>query len=362
MIKLKDQVPALMVFFLIVSSQVGVGVLGFQSVINKYAGHDAWISVIVAGLAFHVTIWIMFKILHNNEPGEIVAIHKFTYGKWLGAFFSIIFSVYLLLLSITVLRTYIEIIQVWVFPQIQVWALLFLLIPLFYYIISGEFRIVVGVCFFGVLYPSFLIFTLLYPLKYAHITYILPVFDHSFTEIMQSSSLAVLSFLGVSSLLVFYPFIRESRKSQKFAHIGNLATTLLYVFICVVTYIYYNQNELQNTIWATLGMWKIIEMPFLARFEYFGIATLFFSILPNIVLFLWASTRTLHNVAGISHKKIATILLVIMYVACVIPAGRIVIDQLSDIVSKFGLLFLFGYIPVLFLINFVRRKVTNNAS
>ncbi len=362
MIKVKDQVPALMVFFLIVSSQVGVGVLGFQSVINKYAGHDAWLSVIVAGLALHVIIWIMYKILYNNESGEIVAIHKFTYGKWLGAFLSTIFSVYLLLLSVIVLRTYIEIIQVWIFPHVQVWALLFLLIPLFYYIISGEFRIVVGVCFFGVVYPSFLIFTLIYPLKYSHMTYILPILDHSFTEIMQSSSLAILSFLGVGCLLVFYPFIRESRQSQKFAHIGNLSTTLLYVFICFVTYVYYNQSELQNTIWATLGMWKIIEMPFLARFEYFGIATLFFSILPNIVLFLWASTRTLHNVAGISQKKIAAILLVIVFVACVIPAGRMVINQLSDIVGNFGLLFLFGYIPVLFLINFIRRKVTKNVS
>ncbi|SDQ66747.1 GerAB/ArcD/ProY family transporter [Virgibacillus salinus] len=362
MVKVNDQVPALMVFFLISAAQTGVGVLGFQSVINKYAGHDAWISVIVAGLGFNIIIWIMYRILQNNDGAEIVSIHKFTYGKWLGGILSFIFSMYLILTSVVVLRTYIEIIQVWMFPYVKVWALLLLLIPLIYYIISGEFRIIVGVCFFGVLYPFFLIFTLFYPLKYSNLTNILPILDHSFTEILQSSSLAIFSFMGVSTLLVFYPFIRESRKSQKFAHIGNIYTTFLYVFICLVSYIYYNQSELQNILWATLGLWKIIEMPFLARFEYVGIATLFFSILPNVALYLWASTRSLHNLFGISHKKTAVFLLVIVYIACIITGGREFISFINNMTGKIGGILLFGYIPILFLINLIRRKVKRNAS
>ncbi|MGP4108768.1 GerAB/ArcD/ProY family transporter [Virgibacillus sp. L01] len=362
MIKVKDQVPPLMVFFLISAAQIGVGVLGFQSVINKYAGHDAWISIIIAGLAFSIIIWIMYKMLQSNETGEIVSVHKITYGKWLGGFLSFLFSMYLLFLSVVVLRTYIEIIQVWMFPHVKVWALLLLLLPLVYYIISGEFRIVVGVCFFGVIYPFFLIFTLFYPLKYSHLTNILPILDHSLTEILQSSALAILSFMGISTLLVFYPFIRESRQSQKFAQIGNLYTILLYVFVCLVSYVYYNQNELENTIWATLGLWKIIEMPFLARFEYVGIATLFFSILPNVALYLWASTRTLHNLFGISHKKTAVFLLVIVYIACVIIAGREFIASINDVSGKIGAMFLFGYIPALFFINFIVRRVKKSAS
>lgn len=362
MIKLEDKVPAFMVFFLITASQVGVGVLGFQSVINKYAGHDAWISVIVAGLGINVIIFIMYKILNNNEEKEIVEIHRFTYGKWIGAFFSILFSLYLLLTAIVVMRTYIEVIQVWMFPHIKIWGLLLLILPLIYYAISSEFRIVVGVCFLGVVYPFFLVFALLYPLKYSNITYILPILDHSVIEILQSSSLAFFSFLGFGTLLVFYPFIRDSKKSQKFAHYGNLYTTVLYVAICFVSYIYYNQNELENVIWATLGLWKIIELPILARFEYFGIATLFFAILPNIALYLWASTRTLHNLLKVSQKKIAVFLLVILYLACVISEGREAIKLLNDVLGKVGVVFLFVYIPLLFLINFIRRKVKKNAS
>ena len=37
-------------FLLLHSLQIGVGVLGYQRVIAQYAGYDAWISLIVAGV------------------------------------------------------------------------------------------------------------------------------------------------------------------------------------------------------------------------------------------------------------------------------------------------------------------------
>ncbi len=213
-----------------------------------------------------------------------------------------LFALYLVLMATVVLRTYVEVIQVWMFPHIDVWALLLLIIPLVYYTIAVEFRTVVGVCFLGVVYPSFLVLTLFFPIKYAEPANIMPVMDHSVVEIMQSSSLASLSFMGISALLVFYPFIRDAVKSQKFAHLANGSTMLVYLAICLVSYLYYNQMELENIIWATLELWKVIELPFMARFEYFGIATLFFSILPNVALFTWASARSLDRVFGAGHK------------------------------------------------------------
>ncbi|TRM12199.1 GerAB/ArcD/ProY family transporter [Lentibacillus cibarius] len=357
MISLKDKVSGSMVFFLITASQVGVGVLGFQSVINKYAEQDAWMSLIVAGGAVSVIIWIMYGMLSNNAEGDIAAIHEFTYGKWLGAFFTILFSAYLLLMALVVLRTYIEIIQVWMFPHVKVWALLLLIIPLIYYTTADKFRAVVGVCFLGVVYPLFLILSFLFPLRYARLTNILPVMDHSFMEIMQSSSIAILEFMGLAVLLVFYPFIREAKQSQKFAHFGNLSTTALYLLICVISYLYYDQSEMENLIWGTLNLWKIIELPFMDRFEYFGIATLFFSILPNIALFVWASARSLNRVFGFAQAKMTGILLFILFIACLISGGRQGINFLNDITGTIGLWFLFAYIPVLFFINFIRRKV-----
>ncbi|GAA0440630.1 GerAB/ArcD/ProY family transporter [Lentibacillus halophilus] len=360
MIKLKDKVSAFFVFFLITSSQVGVGVLGFQRVIGQYAGHDAWIAVIIAGIAISVIIWIMYRLLSHHDIGDIVAIHRFTYGKWLGAIFTLLFTAYLMLMTAVVLRTYVEVIQVWMFPHIKIWALLLLILPLVYYTISSEFRTVVGVCFLGVVYPSLLLLTLFYPLKYATLTNIMPVMDHSVTELMQSSSLAVLEFIGFSALLVFYPYIRDAVKSQTYAHLGNGYSLLIYLMVSLVTYLYYNQTELREVIWPTLGLWKIIELPFFARFEYLGIATLFFAILPNLVLLVWASARTLDRTFNAGHKRMAILLLVILFVANIVLTDRMTIGVLNNVLGNIGLGFLFGYVPFLFVLNWIRRKGQKN--
>ncbi|RYG71519.1 spore gernimation protein GerB [Lentibacillus lipolyticus] len=362
MITLKDKVSSFFVFFLITAAQIGIGVLGFQRIISEYAGHDAWMSIIVAALAISGVIWLMYRMLGHHEEGDIIGIHRFTFGKWLGGLLSVLFAAYLVLLATVVLRTYVEIIQVWMFPHINVWALLLLILPLVYYIISVEFRTVVGVCFLGVVYPSFLLLTLFFPLKYAEPTNIMPVMDHSMIEIIQSSSLAILEFMGVSALLVFYPFIRDAAKSQKFAQLGNGATMLVYLAICIVSYLYYNQQELTDVIWATLGFWKIIELPFMARFEYFGISTLFFSILPNIALFTWASARTLDRTFHAGHKKMALLVITILFLVCVGMTDRMGVNIINDVAGKMGLVVLFVYVPLLFLLNVVRRKVKKNGS
>lgn len=357
MIKEKDQVPAHMVFFLITAAQVGVGMLGFQSIINKYAGYDAWISLLIAGIGVSVVIWIMYGMLDNSNQGDIIGIHRHAFGKWIGPVFTVMFAAYLLVMAIVVLRTYVEIIQVWMFPQVKVWALLLLLLPLIYYVIYSEFRVVVGVCFLGVIYPSFLSLALFFPLKYAEVSNMMPVFDHSLIEILQSSSLSIINFMGLSTLLVYYPFIKESSASQKFAHYGNGYTTIIYTIVCIVSYLYYNQQELEEIIWATLGLWKIIELPFLARFEYFGIATLFFSILPNVVLFMWASSRTLARQFNWPRKKLTVYLLAILYIVCVLFENRASIALLNDMTGKIGIWFMFVYIPLLFVLHFFHRKI-----
>jgi L-asparagine transporter-like permease len=100
--------------------QFGVGVLGFQRHVASYTEQDSWIAVLIGGVAVHLVIWMMYKML-NKEQGDIISIHETTFGKWIGGFFTFLFMIYLLTLGITVLRTFIEVLQVWMFPEMKTW-------------------------------------------------------------------------------------------------------------------------------------------------------------------------------------------------------------------------------------------------
>ncbi len=100
-----------------------------------------------------------------------------------------------------------------------------------------------------------------------------------------------LTYTGYETLLFFYPFIKDPQKSKKWAHLAVFTTTIIYTILTLITFSYFAEKQLQETIWPTLNMWKIVELPFVERFEYIGIANWNLIILPVVCIPLWIASR-----------------------------------------------------------------------
>ncbi|WP_268870704.1 GerAB/ArcD/ProY family transporter [Alkalihalobacillus hemicellulosilyticus] len=120
---IKEQylVSGFLAFFLIHSVQVGVGMLSFQRTIVKEAGYDGWFSILISGLAVHIIVACMYLLLKRSN-GDLMSIHQQIFGKWLGNILSFIAMVYFIGITITVLRSYIEVVQVWMFSDLPTWG------------------------------------------------------------------------------------------------------------------------------------------------------------------------------------------------------------------------------------------------
>jgi spore germination protein AB len=350
------QVSPFLVFFLVHSIQVGVGVLVYQRSIAKSAGYDAWISVILAGAMVHVIVWMMYKILEKGN-GDIISVHRNIFGKFIGDLFSILFILYFTMLAIIIVRTYIQIVQVWMFPDFKTWFFGLCILWLIYYIVSGGFRTVTGVCFLEVVLPFFLVFTFVFALEFVHPKNLLPIFDHSIKEIMISTKEMSLSVLGFEAILMFYPFIKNPEKSKKWAHYGVLISTLMYLFLALLTFMFYSEDQLQENIWPTLNIWKIVQMPFVERFEYIGIATWCLIILPNACLTIWAASRGAKLVFHMKQRNILIILLFICYISVIMIEDHQRMVQLTNWTSKIGFYLIFVYIPLLYFVTLIHHKV-----
>ena len=349
------QVSPFLVFYIITSVQVGVGVLGFQPFLID-AGHDGWISVIIAGLMIHGVIWILYKLIRNGR-GDLIDIHQQAYGKWLGNLLSIGVMFYFIITTITILRSYIEVVQVWIFPDLPTWSLVLPFIMLTFYVVMGGFRTVVGISFFSVILPAYLVLTFLFPLKFARWENLGPFFDVGIQPLFSASLKMTLSYVGFSILLVFHPYVKDGMNTQKWAQLGTLATTLLYLFIEIVSIAYYSPDQFKIVTWPTLGLWKIAELPFVERFEFIGISTWLLVILPNITILLWAASRIGKRVFGYKQKYFLVISLIIVFIGCIFFEKRENINQLKNNVSTIGKYYNFVYIPLLFIIHSISVKV-----
>ncbi|WP_233275754.1 GerAB/ArcD/ProY family transporter [Salibacterium aidingense] len=357
-VKVKEQfqVSPVMAFFLIHAMQVGIGVLGYQQVIAKVSGYDSWISILLAGIMVSILISIIYYLL-NHGRDDVIGIHKALFGRWAGDTLSFLFIIYLFILGIVVLRTYIEIVQVWVFEDLPTWVLTILAAYFLYYAVSGGFRAVTGLCVAGVFIPSVIFFILLMPLEYGKFLNLLPLFKTSFDKLMLGARESTLSFLGFELLLLFYPFLKEQRSSQKWAQIGHWTSVFVYVVLMIVTLAFFSEPQLKMTIWPTLTLFKIIEFPFVERFEYLGISIWMVIVAPNIAMTFWAASRGMKRLFPMKQRSAVIILTILTVVVTPLIEDRENIDTFNDIISKIGFWTVLVYIPFLCLCQFLAEKI-----
>ncbi|WP_057912081.1 GerAB/ArcD/ProY family transporter [Peribacillus muralis] len=355
------QISAFFVFFLMPGMQIGVGILGFEQVIAKEAGHDAWISVIISGLIINAFIWMCYKLLGRGpNTFDLVAIHQDLFGKWIGNTFNILFILYFIIISITIIRTYIEVIQVWMFPGINVLMLLTIILVLVYSFVTGGFRVLTGFSLIGLVIVAPLFLLIFFPLKHAHFGNLGPVLDHSFLEIMVACKKMTLNYVGFELLLIYYPFIKKRELSQKWAQFGVLFTMSIYLVSMIVSTAYYHQEQLKGLIWATLTFWKVVDLPFVERFEYVGITLWLFKVLPNICLGVWAASRTMKRVFGVKQKKMVVFILSVILVSGLLLDTHNEIYWFNTLVSRIGFFIIFLYIPFIFIWQSIVYKVRSH--
>lgn len=344
------------VFFIIISSQNGIGLLGFQNLIAKNAKHDGWIVVLFMGISLHIVLWFIYKILQGDNK-DIITIHNEFFGKLFGNIITIFISLYFFGVTITVFRTYLEIIQVWAFPSVSIWELGILMLIIIYYIVSGGFRVVTGICFLFALIPSILfLFSLYFPMKFSNINNILPIFNLSFIDFMKAFKESSSIFFGFETLLIYFPLLKNGHNSKKWANIALIFTTILLTSVALVSLTYFSIGQLVNSKWPTLEMTKIIELPFVERFEFIFIFSWLAVIIPTISLYLWSICRIYKKLFNIKPRITLINALALILVFTFIIDNYLKLDLLRNYVSQLGFNFVYLYIPFLFFIKVIRGR------
>lgn len=349
-------VPPQMAFFLVNAIVIGIGLLGFERYIVLDAGYDAWISILIGALWVHFIIWIIYQLLKDGE-GDITSIHQSIFGKFFGGFLNVLLSFYFLILCITVLRTFTELLQLWVFPQLNIWVFSTLFILLAYYFVAGGFRVVTGICLFSMVIGIPLLLLKFYPLQYSHVQNVFPIIDHTLPELLKAARTMSLSYIGFELILVYYPFFKRPSESLKWAQFGFLYAVFIYLGTAITSFIYYSENQISHVIWATITLWKIVELPFLARFEFIGIAIYVFVVLPNVCLSLWAASRIIKRSFNFKQTYVLWLYMVVVVGICGVIRDRPAIDMLNSLLGEAGFYLSSIYIPFLFLLQKIVLKV-----
>ncbi|WP_201004247.1 GerAB/ArcD/ProY family transporter [Paenibacillus glycanilyticus] len=349
--------PYLIIFPLYVS-MVGIGILFYQRTVIKHAGYNAWISVILAGISIHILVWMIYKLLSTTKgEHDIATINNKLFGKVLGSFFNAAIVLYFVFGAFVKFKVYIELIQVWLFPSMNFLYISIVILLLVYYAVSGGIRTVTGIAVWATMISFVTIIPqVLLAFPYLHPLNLLPLWNHSISEVLLSSKDMAFNFLGFEILLLFYPFVKTPEKSQKWAHLILFLVILLYLVILVLAFMFFTEEQLRHTIWPTLNMIGIFEVPLLQRLEYIAISLWFIKIVAGIAVYIWAACRGTKIAFRIRPRLFLAMSLISIGILCELIRDHRTVEKLSAIYSVVGLYFIYAYIPLVLIVVLIRKR------
>ncbi|SEO01058.1 GerAB/ArcD/ProY family transporter [Paenibacillus sp. OV219] len=355
----KFTVSPIHLFFLMYVCIVDVNFLNFQRKVVREAGQDAWVAAIIVWLCSHILVWMMFKILSNQNPkrADFVSINLTYFGKFIGACINHLIILYFVLGALVAYRSYLESILVLLFPTMNLWPISIVFLVLFYYAVSGGFQTVAGICFW-----AFLVVIIIFPplllsaIPNLHPQNILPFFNHTPMQILKSSHQFAFSFLGAEVLLGIYPYIQTQAKAQKWAHIAIATSGLFFLVALIMSLMYFPQSQLFRIMWPTLKGIGIIELPLLQRVEYLVLSIWVIKTLASVSVGLWIACHSLKTSwrTKPSNNLIMILILFVLFQLFINDPEKLTIVKMIH--ANVGFYFAYIYIPIMFVITMVSKK------
>ncbi|WP_077624442.1 GerAB/ArcD/ProY family transporter [Sediminibacillus massiliensis] len=355
-IKPNKQIKAFYLFFLLISIQTGVGIMGVPHHIFLESKHDAWISVLIAGAALHLVVMVMFFILKQYKNADIVSIQTDIFGKWIGKLLGSFFIVYFFVVTLSVLVDYIEVVQVFIFPTMSPWVMSILMILLTVYTLLGGIRVVVGLIFIFFFFSLWLLIFLYKSVILMDLSNFLPIFQATTGELLSGAYKTSFSYVGVELIFFIYPFIQDKQSAHKSAQLGVAFTTFLLLLVTVISIGYFSPLGLETLLWPVLVLFKIIEYAIIGRFDVLVVTAWFFVVLPSIVLFTWITTYTIKRTFRVQQKKAVYFVALLLIVLGALMKDQTTTNFLTDLIARVGFWVGFIYPLVLYPLVLIKKK------
>jgi hypothetical protein len=125
----------------------------------------------------------------------------------------------------------------------------------------------------------------------------------------------------------------------------------------ILSLAFFSEKQLSSAIWAYLSMTKIIQLPFIERFEYIIISVWAFFILPNISITLWGVSRGIKETLMIKQKYVLPFLILFIFILTFFLNNRNKLNLLNGWVGRAGFMYTYIYLPILWIIQTIRIKL-----
>jgi len=261
-----NEITLFQYIFLIFTSELGVGVLPFPSNVVQFAGTDSWISVILGWILVSIASLFIVQAMKHYPNGTLLDLLEHYGGKWSGKAGAVLVALYFAYFTYVVFTRTVLYIKI-LLPQTPDLVIALLLIIPFWFIARNGIRVqgrYAEIVFFMSCWMP-LIF--LYNLQDSGWLHLLPVLKEGWIPVFTATPEMVFTFLGFEMTFILYPFLKHKAHAGAGIVIANTLAMLVYLTINIAYLIFYSPDQIKETQEPALQMLKVIEFPFMERFD-----------------------------------------------------------------------------------------------
>src|SRR5699024_6894674 len=269
--KVKTRINSAELFFVLVQTIVGAGILSLPYRSYQTAGHDGWMSVLIVGFFTQLVvllIWLLCKRFPNHTLFDFSTL---ILGKPLGYIINLLYIVYLLTVVSYVFMLINDILLRWIFPETPRWVLLLIGIIFLVYSCLGTIRSMVSLFSFLFLFIPVLFFIILVTFldPVSDVRYLFPIGSSGMEGILKGTKDIIVPFLGFETLLIYFAFMKQPKSfsAVKGAFSAVLFITMLYLYIVIITTIMFSPDEIKHAPEPVLFMLRTANINILQRLD-----------------------------------------------------------------------------------------------
>jgi len=245
---LKSVVTNRQIFFILFLLITGYSSISIPKDAIKAAGTGAWLTILLLTILFAIAAFFISSLNKKFEGKTIFEYSPLIVGKPIAYVINIFYTSYFLFVLILICRSVSEFIKVTFMPLTPIWAMLFIIVAVCFYISYKGITNVGRLCeIYGLLVIVVAFPTIIAMFFLGDINYILPFFDISqVKEYVFGTKDLIVAFLGIEVLLII-PFGKvNNKKGVLYSVLAVLSIGLLYILLAEASTMILGINDILN--------------------------------------------------------------------------------------------------------------------
>lgn len=346
----KISITKFQLFFVLIQSQIGIGILSLPNVVQESAKGDGWISIILAGVVVQLILFIYWFLLKRFPNDTFTEITQKILGRFLGRIINFIIYFYFIMYGGILTILMVKVINLHLLPLTPSWVIsLLILIPSIYLTVSNlriiaRFFVLASSLIFLLLFVT--LFTLILPKE---IQFILPIGSSGIKNILIGSNSALISMLGFEGLLFVFPFIIDKSKGVlKTITMANILVTSFYTYLVFICLISFSPDQLNLLREPVLYLFRGLSFKMFERLDFIFLSIWMVPMTTSIIIYLFLASKRISDEKK-SYKRTVVINGILIFLISLIPHTDEVTNLFSKYVSYLSYAIIF-VIPALLLI------------